>query len=244
MRNQMKNSIYFLFVLALFSCGEKEPLAAYPGSQDFSQQQIDSILTVFKFEYASPVFIDSSDHLLLPVTTQFLEKRKIYSSEGYYTDEYPRYWNILFYNKNSGEVRMLTESKFRVSDFSVNLEEAGPVLSKSILYRIGDTDYNQDRKLNHEDPEQLFISQTDGTGLFRLSPPDEKLQSYTIIPHSDQLIVRTTRDVNNDFKFDKNDEEIWYKIDVAGDLKPKEMVDSLSRKKIQNLYFEQWLKKK
>ena len=240
----MKKLTYILLAFTVLSCMERKPKTEVIEADNLSQEQIDSVLAEFKFEYTNPVFIDSSEQVLLPITTQLLERRKSFSRDGYYSDDYPRYWNILFYNKTNGQTRLLTESKFRISDYSVNLKKTGNLLSKSILYRIGDTDYNNDKKLDGKDPEQLFISNADGSGLRRLSPINEDLESFTVIPNSDQLIVRTTRDINQDLKFDKDDEAIWYRIDLDADSKPVEMVDSIDRKKIQNLYFDQWLKKK
>ena len=90
----------------------------------------------------------------------------------------------------------------------------------------------------------MFISNVDGTELRRLSPKNENLQSFTIIPKSDQIIIRTTRDIDKNYEFDREDDAIWYRIDLRTESSPIEMVDSIVRKKIENLYFEQWLKKK
>ena len=34
----------------------------------------------------------------------------------YYSDDYPRYWNVLFYNRQTSETRLLTEKKIRIAD--------------------------------------------------------------------------------------------------------------------------------
>ncbi|MCE7992527.1 MAG: hypothetical protein HEP71_11120 [Roseivirga sp.] len=240
----MKNLLLLLLSAAILSCTSREQSTPLIDAENMTQEQIDSVLTEFKFEYTQPVLIDSSDHVLLPITTRLLERRRTYDRENYYDNDYPRYWNILFYNKASGETSLLTESKFRISDFKVNMEDKGPMLAHSILYEITDLDYNKDGKLSGQDPEHLFISNTDGSDLRRLSPINEDLESFTLIPNSDQLIIKTRRDKNGDLKFNTEDETIWYRIDLQGDSTPLEMVDSVDRKKIENLYFDQWLKKK
>lgn len=240
----MKNLIpLFLFVLIL-SCSSRKQSSPLIDGENLTQEQIDSVLTEFKFEYDQPVLIDSSEHVLLPITTELLDRRREYSREGYYNDDYPRYWNILFYNKATGNTRLLTEAKYRISDFTVNMRDKGPLLTHSILYEITDLDHNKDGKLNDQYPEHLFISKTDGSDLRRLSPVNEDLESFTLIPYSDQLIIKTRRDTNGDLNFNSEDETIWYRIDLQADSQPIEMVNSADRKKIENLYFEQWLLKK
>lgn len=243
----MKKLLFFLLIIIIYSCNKERQKIEIIEDENFTQHQIDSILTDFKFEYAKPVFIDSTPHILLPITTQLAERKKAfsrYNSDGYSWADYPKYWNILFYNKSSNQTRLLTESKMRITDYVVNIKETGEILSKSILYKIGDIDYNKDKKLNHDDPEHLFISNTDGTQLKRLSPKNEDLVSYTLIPNSDQILIETIRDTDSDLEFKPDDEKIWYLIDLSSGSKPTEIINSGLRKKIENLYFEQWLKKK
>ncbi|WP_160114060.1 MULTISPECIES: hypothetical protein [Aquimarina] len=243
----MKKLLFLLLIIIMYSCDRDHPKIEIIENENLTQHQIDSILTNFKFEYDKPVFIDSTSQVLLPITTQHSERKKTfsrYSGDEYSWADYPRYWNILFYDKNSNQTRLLTESKMRITDYIVNIKETGAILSKSILYKIGDIDYNNDKKLNHNDPEHLFISRTDGTEFKRLSPKNEDLISYTLIPKSDQIMIETIRDTNSDLEFKPDDEKIWYLINLSSDVKPIEIINSGLRKKIENLYFEQWLKKK
>lgn len=240
----MRNLVCIILSIIAMSCTERNQETKIPERENLTQEHVDSVLTDFKFEYSNPVFLDSSNQVLLPITTRQSKRRKKFSLGSYDSEDNVHYWNILFYDKANGQTRLLTESKLQISDFSVNMKRAGNLLTHSILYKIRDIDYNNDNKLNREDPEHLFISDQDGTNLRRLSPENEDLKSFTIIPGSDQLIIRTKRDINKDFKFDSDDEVIWYRINLPEDSKPIEMVDSVNRKKIQNLYFDQWLKKK
>ena len=54
----------------------------------------------------------------------------------------------------------------------------------------------------------LFISKIDGSELIRLSPLNENSESYKIVPNTDKIIFRTSRDTNSDLKFDKED-KLW-----------------------------------
>lgn len=149
------------------SCDESKSRLESIEEEDLTIEQVDSILAEFKFDYESPIIVDSSNQVVIPVSTKLLERRSTYSKDGYYSDDYPRYWNALFYNRKSGETRLLTEDKIRISRIHVNkeneYEEGNKILKEKILYEIGDIDFNKDGKLNDKDPEFLFASEKNGT---------------------------------------------------------------------------------
>ncbi|MFD2564997.1 hypothetical protein [Aquimarina rubra] len=240
----MKKLINFIaLTLIVSSCNQSNPRIGIVEEKDLTQIQIDSILNEYNFVYDDLTFIDSTSQVLFPITTQKSYNRKRYSSSEYEAEDYPRYWNILFYNNINGETSLLTNSKVRISDFRCNIKNSGPILKDRILYRIGDTDYNKDKRFNFEDPIHLFVSNIDGSELTRLSPLNEDLETYQIIPNTDKIIFRTTRDVDSDLDFDNEDELIWYQIDLSKENSLKEIVKTSDRKLIEKLYFEQWLVK-
>lgn len=245
----MKKLIGILLIIGLLSCGENkrgfEPIEA----KDLTTSQIDSILTNFKFAYNSPIVLDSSNQVMIPISTKLLEKRSTYSKDGYWSNDYPRYWNILFYNRATGSTRLLTEKKIRISRIHTKefneFEEDNNSLERMVLYEIGDLDFNKDGKLNGKDPEYLFSSDLNGENLKRISPSDEYLQFFKVIPKSRQILIRTLRDINQDSIFNKEDESILYKAELKNEQwNINEIIDSTGRKRIENLYFEQWLQKK
>ncbi len=181
----------------------------------------------------------------MPISTKgnYRNKRNKFSGHRYESYDYPKYWNILFFNSDDNETNLLTDSKVRIQEFVCNIKNSGPILKNSILYEISDSDYNEDNKLNYDDPIHLFISKIDGNGLSRLSPLNERLKSYNIVPDTDKIIFRTVRDTNNDKLFDSEDEEVWYQIDLADENSIKEVIIEAERKKIEQLYFDQWLVK-
>ena len=189
------------------------------------------------------VFIDSLEKAIIPITTQKARGGKRSSGSSYYADSYPQYWNFIFYDLKSGKTKLLTNQKSRFSDFRTNLKKTGSVLQKSVLYEIANSDYDQDNKLTYSDPKQLFISDIDGENLRRISPKNENLIEYQIVPNSDKIIFQTQKDANDDKEFDKKDELIWYMIDLSNDSLPLEVLNKVERKEIENLYFQQWLVK-
>ena len=200
----------------------------------------------YNFTYEAPIFLKNSKQVLIPISTDLLEKRKFSRSDSYYySEEEPRYWNVLFYNSETGGTSLLTDKKWSISNFDTNLEETGPILARSIIYQITTRYYNRDGKLNELDAEHLFISGPDGTNLLQLSPSKEDFHSYQVIPETDQLIIKTIRNADDKPEFNSNDEFIWYKAELKnGTWQTVEIIDSMQRKTIANLYFEKWLKKK
>lgn len=243
----MNKLIALAVLLTLCACQQPEPRVVEIDDENLTPEKIDSILMKYNFTYESPVFLKNSEQVLIPISTDLLEKRKFSSSDSYYYDdvEEPRYWNALFYNPETGATRLLTDKKWSISNFDTNLEETGPILAQSIIYQITTKDYNRDGKLNELDAEHLFISDPDGTNLQQLSPAKEDFDSYEVIPKTDQLIIKTIRNTDDKPAFSSDDEFIWYKAESKnGVWQTVEIIDSLQRKSIASLYFEKWLKKK
>lgn len=247
-KKQMKQLIGILLIIVLSSCETNKPKIRSIEEQNLTAEQIDSILAEFKFNYELPIIIDSSDQVMIPISTNLLERRTKFSKDGYYSEDYPRYWNILFYNRKTDETRLLTEDKIRISRIHVNkddeYEEGSKIVKNKILYQIGDIDFNQDGKLDDKDPEYLFASENNGENLRRISPINEELQYFEVIPKSHQILIKTLRDRNQDSIFTKADESIWYRAELINqEWRINEIIDSVGKKQIENLYFEQWLKK-
>ena len=241
----MKTCVFSLLVLLLLSCNESSPRIGVVEEKDLSQTQMDSILEDYNFVYDNIAIIDSTDYIILPIATQ---RNRGGSKDGsryssYDTTDYPNYWNLLFHNTSTNKANLLTEEKVNIVEFNYNLFYESPILQNKILYKIQDKDYNLDGHFNYKDPTLLFISEVDGTALTRLSPLDENLQDYTIIPKTNKIILKTQRDVNKDLIFDKKDEVIWYQLDLANSNILVEIIKPEQRKLIENLYFKQWLVK-
>ncbi len=239
----MRSIIMMILSIVVLSCDFEQPKIEIVEDQNLNQKQIDSILEDYNFQYSQMVFIDSLEKVIFPLSTPYVSRRSSYSSSSYGYENYSNYWNFIFYDIKTGKTKLLTDKKTNISSFVANLENVGPTLKKSVLYQGADTDYNEDGKLNHNDPSQLFITDIDGNNFKRLSPLYEDLQEYRIVPNTDKVIFRTLRDINNSKKFNSKDETVWYLIDVSTNNKPVEVLNASERKNIENLYFKQWLVK-
>lgn len=241
----MRKIISVVLLVAFFACERtsKEPYQLE--KERLTQIQRDSVLEKFKFNYESPILLDSSNIVVVPISTQFLKRRKTYSLDGYESNEFPRYWNVAFYNDITRERKLLTNKKFRISviDTESFMFEKQREKSK-ILYRIGVVDYNLDGKLSGKDPDFLFASNIDGSRLQQISPVNEHLDDYRVPKGTTHIIFSTIKDINNDSIFDGRDQTFWYKAELEGESwRVDEMVDDSLQKKIESQYFDLWLTK-
>lgn len=212
-----------------------------------SDETPDDILKDYSFSFEHPIIIDSSDYLLFPISTRLIAKRKLYSSDGYRTGDFPRFWNILFHNRQTGQSKLLSTAKMRIStihtttknyDFGTDDHE---ILPGKILYEMSTTDYNKDGLLDNKDPDYLYISDLDGSHLNRLSPPNEDLIYFEVHSHSGQIIVQTLSDTNDDLLFTNDDESKWYILDNKEDQwHINDIIDTTTYQDIKQLFFEQW----
>ena len=242
----MKYTLLLLIAFCIMSCGERnqkfEPIES---PANLSEKQKDSILTKFNFQYENPILIDSTNQLIIPVSTELLDRRKKFSNRGHSSKDFPRYWNVFFYNKLTGDQRLLTKSKISISRINANrAKNESQMMKTKIFYEITEVDYNQDGKLNNKDPEYLFSSDIDGQNLSQISPDKENLEYYNVMPNSNQILLRTSRDSNRDLRFNGEDEPILYKAElVENKWKLNEIIDPDIRIEIEDLYFKQWLTK-
>lgn len=244
----MKQLLGVLILLAVMSCGDKSTKFETIDEDKMTSEQIDSVLAQFSFAYQNPIVSDSSDQILIPISTWKSNKRTSYSKSGFYLEDFPRYWNVLFYNRKSGETRLLSEDKIRISNIHANQQDENETKNKTmrgkVFYTIAETDFNRDRQLTGKDPNYLFSSDEDGKNLKRISPINEYLQYWEVVANTNQILIRTLRDVNNDSTFTKEDEAILYMAELNNrEWEISEVIDSIGRKRIESLYFDQWLKK-
>ena len=209
----MKRLVFLVAFIVIYGCGREKSSFQNIEEENLNQNQIDSILDDYNFAYSNVVFIDSLEKAIIPITSQNHRGTGNSYRGSYDISDSFNYWNLLFYDIRNGEINLLTKKKTGIASFRANLKNVGPVLTKSILYTAGDTDYNQDLRLTYEDPYYLFISDINGKDFKRLSPVNEHVIEYQILPYSDKIILQTYRDSNGDLIFNNNDDIIWYLID-------------------------------
>lgn len=242
----MKNSfIIFSFVLC-WACGDKKPTLTPIDSDSLTTVQKDSLIETFDFDFSQAIHQDSSDFLLIPLSSPLLNSQ--YSRKGFissgsgYANDYAS-WNIFFYNYQTNGSKLLTDKKIRIEKYDHNLFNGGLILSNSILYKVIEEDTDENNFLDNDDEIGLFISSSSGTNFRRLTPKGENFDHYKIIPKTDKLIIRTSKIITKSNETKVRFKRKIYLLDLANETDLIELMDSINRQKIEEIYFDNWLKK-
>ncbi|GAB5522452.1 MAG: hypothetical protein Roseis2KO_03240 [Roseivirga sp.] len=140
--------------------------------------------------------------------------------------------NIFFYDPETEVKRFLFEDRMQIIEsykgHLLNARYKGdtskrPLNKEHIYYSVINEDYNKDNKLDSDDPSYLYMSRFDGTELTRLTPEYYDLQSYRYIERSHIILATLRFDENKDGKFNNNDSQVLYKIDLNDLGKSKEI---------------------
>lgn len=111
--------------------------------------QVDSVLTNFRFIYQEPIVLEKDSIVLMPMSTQLLNKRSS-NFDGFSFGKYSKsskynrnYWNVLFHNQKIGLNSLLIKNKVKISGIYVQLGENIHSLTRSnnifkykVLYQI------------------------------------------------------------------------------------------------------------
>lgn len=172
--------------------------------------------------------LDSTSYILIPIQWDNNPKVGDMKVSGVGSNQ-----NIFFYDPETDEQRFLFEGRLQIikrydghllhSRYR-NDSSKRPLNKEHIYYTVISKDYNSDKKLNYEDPQILYMSKFDGTGLTQLTPDNYDLQKYKYIEKSHIILATMTVDDNNDGKFNSNDSEVLYRIDLNDLKNSKEIV--------------------
>ena len=250
----MKNHIFtLLFAIILLSCNKNnEKSIENKTINDFKQS---SAIESLKLDFTQPTLIDNSIYVMYPLAI-----RSDGESRGSYSGGESSYWNIIFYNTVTGESHLLEEKRKILihSFFSKRAENPSPISSDSfveylengsdnidkyIIYSATILDYNNDGKLDSQDPRYLFISDKAGKNFKQISPDNIDVQNFIKIDNGNKILIQSTKDINNNKKFDKDDETIPMIYDFNSKEYSKEIFDNNFKLKLKNQLVEHWTKK-
>lgn len=127
------------------------------------------------------------------------EKGGIGISKSYARSSSGPYWNIAFYDPNTGNSNLLDSGHvMRINSFEQ--------LKGQMMYMIKYTDYNGDGQLDHEDPTYLFVSDLGGRNFKQITPDGLHISGLQVIAKSSAVLIQGITDSNHDKKFDESDD--------------------------------------
>jgi hypothetical protein len=228
-----KYLIIVVILLAIASCGKKEPAIVYSDSVQPDSLSIDSLYndTTKLLVAELPIYIDSINYLIHPIGLIHFQQRstKIIESSFYGSGEYIEstiesssrdYFygnmsNLVFEEKASGKQLLLTDKLISIKSFQYLRSLSKRNNQHYILYWVYDNDFNKDGDVNSEDLSALYIGNIDGTGFKKINKKLEKYESGVMFEKDLRYYYKTTEDSNKDGIFNRYDKSHFYYIDFS-----------------------------
>jgi hypothetical protein len=186
--------------------------------------------TTQRYKGRSLIQLDSTDTYLLPLDwarSGKIDDKKIRPPVSLNTKNY------LMYNAITDSCKYIFSDSIQFIDIQSNYiyfknhqrSYWSYFFNNHLLFKVINTDYNQDGKLNSEDPVSLYISDNHGNNLTPVIPNAHHLKSYEYIREHEIILAVLIYDQNQDGSFNKDDNELIYKIDLKNLKKSKVLIE-------------------
>lgn len=204
--------------------------------------------------FANALPVDSSAWVIYPlVFERRTEDGGSLSSYKSYRGETTSYWNLVFYNVETGVRRLVTNDK-RLLIYTINTgsslyssssnighsEENIHIFNNYIFYTVVANDRNADGLLNEKDPNYLFVSGKDGSGFRQLSPDNYNITTWQVVKGTSKIILQGQLDDNKDNIFNYQDKTAPLIADVTQTGMAKEVFDKNDSDTIKNTLLRIW----
>ena len=186
--------------------------------------------------------IDSSGILMFPLSMGETERDG--GSLSYKEMPNNSFWNIIFLNSKTNEYYLLSDKKMLIRnyDFKYSSNENVDIAqtSRHIFYSITSDDFDKDKKLTHEDPKYLFVSDKEGNNFRQISPSNYDLQNWQFIKSVNKVLLTVRKDSDKNNKFDDKDEVTTFEVEIDKGTEPKEVFSTEFKNKLKILYDRDW----
>ena len=182
--------------------------------------------------------IDSSGILMFPLSMAEKERGELLykgMADG-------NYWNMIFYNSQTGQYHLLSEQKMLINNYNEHSDNGTsvPHTLNSLLYNITVYDYNRDKKLTTDDPQYLFITDKTGHNLQQISPSGCHLMNWNYIERTSKVIMTLRKDSNKNRVFENEDEVATFEVELGKGVKPREIFSTDFKNKLKLLFDKDW----
>lgn len=131
--------------------------------------------------------------------------------------------NLKFQEINSDSLKVLSEKPILIETATYLKSFADKNKHQFMVYTLSDSDTNKDGKLDENDIQSLYLSDTSGTNFIKISPDLNELIDWNCIDKNGRLYFRTIEDSNKNGEFDKFDKVHYHYVNLLSkDLKPVE----------------------
>lgn len=252
-----KLTTIILLTFGLLSCNDKteKPIDNKPLTADQQKVKLDKL----KLDFNEPVIIDSSVFVMYPLALEYSAEAGVSDGSSYsYSYSPTTYWNILFYNTMTGSYHLLNDT-LKMAIYSYNIQNTEGSASSSLdfdkfinsgytqvnrllYFSITITDFNQDGKLNSEDPSYLFVTDKAGKHFKQISPQNLNVTSWETIEATNKILMMVKKDSNGNKRFDDKDESFPLVYDLTKNTTSVEIFPSDFKLELKKKFDEQWVK--
>lgn len=247
----------FLLLVALFaSCGSEVETAS--NTKPLTEAQKQAKLEQVKLHFTDPVLIDSSACVMYPLLLNTSEGE----SDSYGSKSRTNtYWNIAFYNIETGKSHLLTSSRKMIiehygaaetsSGMSVyssgnSAGHASPgyrQVAQLLYYSIKVDDYNHDGVIDYKDPTYLFTSDKEGNDFKQISPDNYSVDSWQLTESAGKVLIQAKRDTDNNKAFDDDDITTPFVYTIRSGGSAKEIFSKEFNSEVKQMLHQQWVTK-
>lgn len=239
----LKPSLVLCILCLSFSCTDK--------SHDINLQRgidKDTAANTSLVIFADPLMVDSSHIIMYPL---ILPKSVYESSFSSGSGERTSYWNVVFYNTETGLQQLLTtDKKIVIYSISINGNSSSAysddwgnkinVYKNNIFYNVVSKDYNGNGYLDDNDPEYIFTSDKYGNNFRQLSPDGYNVRSWDAVKGTTKIILEAQRDENNDKKFNDGDKMIPMVVDITSGKLAHETFNKVYIDSLKSILIKSW----
>jgi hypothetical protein len=169
-----------------------------------------------KFDFENPIMVDSSSTIVIPISynNNYFSNNKIANWEDVCA-------NLIFYN-------FVTDSSKRLFDYNTyilninnryetfyNKKPNKNFTIQHFFCRVKNVDYNNNGKIDENDPAVLYVCDIYGNNLMALTSPNENVESFEIFEKLNFAMIKIQRDANDDHNFRNSENNYYYvKLDL------------------------------
>ncbi|QLE43581.1 hypothetical protein FD723_26135 [Nostoc sp. C052] len=168
--------------------------------------------------YGDLIIKEQSDYLMIPVAVSEQNKDKgidLKISRSYENERSNQLYNIIFYQKQSGEAHLLLNKKAIINSFDLlEVKAAQKPTTRVWLYKIIDKDTNTDTKFNSEDATIGYLSDLSGKNLQQITPDNTRIISWVVVPGQNALFLKIIKDSDNNKKFTAEDKTNFVRVNL------------------------------
>lgn len=165
--------------------------------------------------FGEPSVSDSASTIIIPIryNAELLSANKIALWSDFYS-------NVLFYDFKADTYKKLFEKDTYIQGFirgqnaynrferdHAKLENAS---SNWIFYFVKPVDYNNNGRIDNDDPSILYVSDRSGNKLKALTTDSENAVSIDVFNKQGFALLKMQRDSDNNRKFESKDKDFYY----------------------------------